>query len=147
MVMITKSLLFTLILFKVILPSADVYSDIGTVHELLNFNSSELPSFFYDNKKAQMESFFSILGYSTIFFMSLGFIATIPHYLRVENTWKRRLLRLPLLLLLCWPQFKACEVIYLGYGDDAERFETELATLDRELSHIGKMKIKLICLM
>ena len=76
--------------------------------------------------------------------MLLGWIMTIPHFLRVEKGWKRRLLRLPLLLLLCWPQFKACEVIYLGFGEDSERFETELAILEQELSHIGKLKLYLI---
>ena len=125
MALLTKRQL--LVLFKICLPTFDIYSDIGTAYELLTWN------------KPSSKSLYTALGSSTILFMVLGLLLTIPHYLKNEITWRRRLKTLPFLLLLCWPQFRAAEVIWIALViKDVEIFEERLSVMELEITQIGK---------
>ena len=91
MAIITKRQVLIILIFKLCLPTFDVYSDVGTAYEL----------FTIDPQRRSSKPLFRALGSCTILFMILGLIFTIPHFLRNETTWKRRLLTLPFLLALC----------------------------------------------
>ena len=127
MALLTKRQLILIVLFKICLPTFDVYSDIGTAYELLT----------WENRRNK--NLYTALGSSTILFMVLGLLSTIPHYLKNERTWGRRLKTLPFLLLLCWPQFKAVEVLWIAFIiKDVEMFEERLFTMELEISQVGK---------
>ena len=128
MAIITKRQLIIILIFKLCLPTFDVYSDVGTAHELFTIDAS-----------ARKKPIYTALGSCTIFFMLLGLIFTIPHYLRNETTLKRRLITLPFLLALCWPQFKAAEVLWIAYvTKDADLFEQRIQSMELEISQVGK---------
>ena len=128
MALLTKRQLILIVLFKICLPTFDIYSDIGTAYELLTWEG-------WTRKK----NLFTALGSSTILFMVLGLLLTIPHYLKNEITWRRRLKTLPFLLLLCWPQFRAAEVIWIALViKDVEIFEERLSVMELEITQIGK---------
>ena len=130
MAIITKRQVLIILIFKLCLPTFDVYSDVGTAHELLTID----PHGHYRQK-----ALFRALGSSTILFMVLGLIFTVPHFLRNETTWKRRLLTLPFLLALCWPQFKAVEVLWIAFvTKDVNLFEQRMFSMELEISQVGK---------
>ena len=129
MAIITKRQVLIILIFKLCLPTFDVYSDVGTAYEL----------FTLDTRPTSRKNLFTALGSCTILFMVLGLIFTIPHYLRNERTWKRRLITLPFLLALCWPQFKAVEVLWIAFVlKDADLFEQRMFSMELEISQVGK---------
>ena len=137
MALLTKRQLILIVLFKICLPTFDIYSDIGTVYELLTWE---------DNKRTwrNNKNLYTALGSSTILFMVLGLLLTIPHYLKNEMTWRRRLKTLPFLLLLCWPQFRAAEVIWIALVvKDVEIFEERLSVMELEITQIGNQNLNL----
>ena len=48
----------------------------------------------------------------------LANLFTITHWLKKENTWKKRLYTLPLFILQFWPQWRALRVINLEMKQD-----------------------------
>ena len=65
----------------------------------------------------------------------LANLFTITHWLKKENTWKKRLYTLPLFILQFWPQWRVLNVLWLLRKRD-ERGRAEKEQLDRELSSI-----------
>ena len=47
---------------------------------------------------------------------------------------------LPFLLLLCWPQFKAVEVLWIAFVvKDVDLLEERLLAMELEISQVGKV--------
>ena len=127
MAIITKRQVLIILIFKLCLPTSDVYSDIGTAYELFTISSW-----------SRQKTLYATLGSCTILFMVLGLIFTIPHYLRNETSWKRRLLTLPFLLTLSWPQFKAVEVLWIAFvTKDVDLLEDRMFSMELEISQVG----------
>ena len=134
MALLTKQQLLMIVIFKICLPTFDIYSDIGTAYELLTWETVD-----WDHNRVRLTKLFKVLGFSTILFLVLNQLFTIPHYLRNETTWKKRLKALPFLLLFCWPQFKALEVLWIAYvTKNVEIFEELQFAMDFEISQVGK---------
>ena len=129
MAIISPGKVIFLIGLKILLPTLDVYSDIGTAHQLLN----------WENTWFDVDAMFKFFGSCTITFIILTLLLTIPHFLRHEKTLARRLKTLPFLLTLTWPQFKAFEVLWTAFVlKDVILFEHRLYSLDIEISQVGK---------
>ena len=108
-----------IVLFGICLPSWDVYSDVAFI---INLFVSDHPNF------ASM--MFGPLTASILF--------TIPHWWRSEDTWFRRMVTLPLLLGLCWPQYRAVRILVLGLCMKVSYWRKEKDVIDKDVSSIGK---------
>ena len=115
-----------IVLFGICLPSWDVYSDVAFI---VNLFMNDHPNF------ASM--MFGPLTASILF--------TIPHWWRSEGTWFRRLITLPLLLGLCWPQYRAVRILVLGLCLKVSSWRKEKETIDKDVSSIGTIFIIEFC--
>ena len=122
----------TIVLVNIVQPSFDVYSDVALVTLLLSLDAT---------KYASVINFAILLGYVMVAIIVISMIFIIPHWLECERTWKRRLMTLPLVILLFYPQYRACRVLWLGfYKKDSERARDEKAWNERNIANVGKLR-------
>ena len=106
---------FLLILTEIVLPSVDVISDLLLIIQLTTYEY--VPTSEYDNCNNPT---YNCLDYNTLGFMMmipliLSTILMIPHWWKNEETRKQKGLTAPLLLLQCWPQYRALRILWLKY--------------------------------
>ena len=113
---------------KITLPTVDVVTDALSIHKVFSF---EGPS--HDR------TVLHAVGYAMICVMVLSLIMTIPHFLRVEKSWRQRLKGLPFLMLSSWPQYRGFRLLWLAHWKKNEtKFKEEQKEEEETLSHIGK---------
>ena len=117
-----------LIFFGIILPSFDGYSDIILAYHLF---SGTYWTNSYNGPKKQ-----PIFGTMVLIPIILGTLFTIPHWLRRENTWRKRLMTFPLLISQFWPQWETFKVLRLVWKND-NKWKDEKEKLDKEISPLG----------
>ena len=138
----------------VALPSGDVYSDIGLSVKLLNMSCDEYRpiSRFYNHSTRTWDykdpcsegvvSHFEIqnlFGWIIWIPIIINFLFTIPHFLRVEKTWKQRLLTFPFLICQCWPQYRSMRVLWFAYvPKNIAKCLAEKLDLEQSVSNLGK---------
>ena len=110
-----------IVLFGICLPSWDVYSDIAFIANL----------FLMDRPHPKFAS--SMLGP-----LAASILFTIPHWWRSEGTMCRRLVTLPLLLGLCWPQYRAVRILVLGLCMKVSSWRSEKEFIEKDVCSIGK---------
>ena len=134
----------------VVVPSADVYTDIGLSVKLLNNSCDEAEYesdlYIWENedpcsltrvvKKVEIQHLFGWIIWVPVL---INLLFTIPHFLRVEKTWTQRLLTFPFLICLCWPQYRSLRVLYFAYvpKNIAKSLEEKL-DLEQNVSNLGK---------
>ena len=128
----------------VVLPSGDVYSDIALSVKLLNKSCDEYKSYKKDpcdddrwvEFKVGIENLFGWIIWIPII---INMLFTIPHFLRVEKTWKQRLVTLPFLICQCWPQYRSMRVLWFAYvPKNIAKCLAEKLDLDQNVSNLGK---------
>ena len=140
--------------FGVVVPSADVYTDIALSVKLLNKSCDEhAPSKSYnwftrtwdykdpcsDTETLRRVEIQNLIGWILWILIVINILFTIPHYLRVEKTWKQRLLTFPFLICQCWPQYRSMRVIWFAYvPKNIEKCLTEKLDLEQNVSNLGK---------
>ena len=123
----SKGDVLELLMTKFILPTVDVCTDILTIEEILTYEKSYL-----------RQEFFPV-ACTMIGFLVLSFLMMIPHYLRLEKSWKQRLATILLLFLQIWPQYRAARLLWFAFIQvDIDKCLREKLVLDRDLSHVGK---------
>ena len=111
---------------SVVLPSADIYSDIALSVKLLN----------NDSYYRRIQNLFGWIIWIPII---VNLLFTIPHFLRVEKTWTQRLLTLPFLICQCWPQYRSLRVLYFAYvPKNIAKCLAEKLDLEESVSNLGK---------
>ena len=129
-----------LIFFGIILPSFDGYTDIILAYYLLSgtywtkpyqWTKQWTPYPYHGPPKKQ-----PIFGTMVLIPIILGTLFTIPHWLRRENTWRKRLMTFPLLILQFWPQWETIKVLRLVWKND-NKWKDEKEKLDKEISPLG----------
>ena len=131
-----------------VLPSGDVYSDIGLSVKLLNSSCDENADNLYHwedkdpcsvtriGKNVEIQKLFGWIIWIPII---VNFLFTIPHFLRVEKTWKQRLLTFPFLICQCWPQYRSMQVIWFAYvPKNIAKCLSEKLDLEQSVSNLGK---------
>ena len=77
----------------------------------------------------------------------INVLFTFPHFLRVEKTWKQRLVTFPLLICQCWPQYRSMRVIWFAYGPrhfrNIAKCLAEKLDLEESVSNLGKDNFEL----
>ena len=118
---------FMIIATKITLPTVDVVTDALSIHKVFSSNKTY--------RKAELHA----VGYAMICVMVLSWIMTIPHFLRVEKSWRQRLKGLPFLMLSSWPQYRGFRLLWLAHWKKNEtKFKVEHKEFEQNLSHIGK---------
>ena len=108
----------------VMMPSGDVYSDIALSVKLLNQRGYRIQNLF---------------GWIIWIPIIINLLFTIPHFLRVEKTWKQRLLTFPFLICQCWPQYRSMRVIWFAYvPKNIAKCLAEKLDLEQSVSNLGK---------
>ena len=127
-----------------VLPSGDVYSDIVLSVKLLNKSCDEYKSYKKDpcdddkwvEFKVGIENLFGWIIWIPII---INMLFTIPHFLRVEKTWKQRLLTFPFLICQCWPQYRSMRIIWFAYvPKNIAKCLAEKLDLEQSVSNLGK---------
>ena len=115
---------------KITLPTVDVVTDALSINKVLSWNGTY--------NKAKIREIHTI-GYAMICVMALSWIMTIPHFLRVEKTWRQRLKGLPFIMLSSWPQYRGFRLLWLAHWKKNEtKFKEEKKEEEETLSHVGK---------
>ena len=131
-----------LIFFGIILPSFDGYSDIILAYHLLSgtywtkpyqWTKQWTPYPYGPHGPPKKQPIF---GTMVLIPIILGTLFTIPHWLRRENTWRKRLMTFPLLILQFWPQWETFKVLRLVWKND-NKWKDEKEKLDKEISPLG----------
>ena len=118
---------FMIIATKIMLPTVDVVTDGLSIHKV----------FSYEGSRYRTES--QAVGYAMICVMVLSWIMTIPHFLRVEKSWRQRLKGLPFLMLSSWPQYRGLRLLWLAHWTKNEsKLKVEQKEFEENLSHIGE---------
>ena len=107
-----------IILFGILLPTTDVYSDIGFIAFLFGGNKGYHPI------------------YATIMIcpLALAFVFTLIQWFKFEKhkTWT-----VPLLLVQFWPQYRQCRLLYWIWKHNEKEYEKEKMITERNVSSIG----------
>ena len=115
-----------ILLTKIILPTSDIVTDILAIYQVFLLDQGRYAELF-------------IIGYLMIFFLLLSFLLTIPHFVRNEKSTKDKLIALPWLMLLSWPQYRAIRLLWLAFVDgNVEQFLAEKMIFEQDVGNIGK---------
>ena len=110
---------------KITLPTVDVVTDALSINKVFSFN--------------EMRAELQAVGYAMICVMIFSLIMTIPHFLRVEKSWRQRLKGLPFLMLSSWPQYRGLRLLWLAHWTKNEtKLKKEQKEFEETLSHVGK---------
>ena len=72
------------------------------------------------------------------------FFFTIPHWMKVENTWKKRVCTMPLLIGQVWPQFQFIKVLWqMQKSNVLWKYEKE--KLQKEIGSLGMYLLFFSC--
>ena len=130
----------------VVLPSADVYSDIGLSVDLLNKSCVDyVHKYFNCNNHENVKRDIYIqhlFGWIIWIPIIINVLFTLPHFLRLEKTWTQRILTFPLLICQCWPQYRSMRVIWFAFGPrpfrNIAKCLAEKLDLEESVSNLGK---------
>ena len=124
---------FMILSTKIALPTVDVVTDVFSINKVLSLPERRL-------RNGNSTNNLYAVAYAMAFFVVLSWIMTIPHYLRVEKTWRQRLKALPFLMVSSWPQYRGFRLLWLAYiAKNEVKFREEKKEFELNLSHIGKM--------
>ena len=113
---------------KITLPTVDIVTDALSINKVLS----------YDHRYRQAEV--HAIAYAMMFIMIFSLIMTIPHFLRVEKTWRQRLKGLPFLLISSWPQYRGFRLLWLSiWVKNQQKLDAEKEEFEQNLSHVGEL--------
>ena len=113
---------------KIMLPTVNVFTDLNTIIRVFMYPKEY-------NRAAKLHA----VGYAMVCVLVLSWIMTIPHFLRVEKSWRQRLKGLPFLMLSSWPQYRGFRLLWLAHWTKNEsKLKAEKKEFMQNLSHIGK---------
>ena len=128
-----------LVVFNILLPSFDVYSDLA-------FSSSLLRGTYEprcrkwnpdpNDPSCQPEKH-PIFGSMMLIPILLATLFVIPHWLKREDTTLKRILTFPLLVGQFWPQWQVLKVLKLIKERRTREWREEKEKLEKEVSSLG----------
>ena len=118
---------FMIIATKITLPTVDIVTDWLSIIKVFTYPRTW--------KRTELHA----VGYAMICVMVLSWIMTIPHFLRIEKSWRQRLKGLPFLMLSSWPQYRGFRLLWLAHWTKNEsKLNVEKKEFEQNLSHVGK---------
>jgi hypothetical protein len=130
----------------VIVPSVDQGTDYYTAATLIHFGSDDwcTPIISWDDWCASPDEVARVAmndlrvrryGYAMLAPILLMTIFSLRQWWRLEKSWNRQW-TLPLVLLQCFPQYRALRILYLGLRKKAS-WRAEKDLYDRDLTSLG----------
>ena len=120
---------FMLVVFNMLLPSFDVYSDLAF--------SSSLLSGTYEPRQGRQAVKHPIFGSLMLVPIILATLFVIPHWLKREDTILKRILTFPILVSQFWPQWQVFKVLKLIKERRTQEWREEKEKLEKEVSSLG----------
>ena len=115
-----------------VLPTADIYSDVSLVILLLSL----YPRHFVG---LEIISFAIKMGRIMTIPLILSTLFILPHWLNCEKTLKRRIITFPLLLLQLYPQYRSMRILWWAFvRKNATKASKEKLHHESSLSNVGK---------
>ena len=123
-----------------IVPSADQGTDYYTAATLIHFGwdhpcKSSPDGCFNPTEVAKEDLRVRRYGYAMLAPILLMTIFSLRQWWRLEKSWNRQW-TLPLVLLQCFPQYRALRILYLGLRKKAS-WRAEKDLYDRDLTSLG----------
>ena len=118
-----------LVVFNIILPSFDIYSDLAFSYSLLSGTYEP----YYGRQAVKHPIFGSIMLIPIL----LATLFVIPHWLKREDTTLKRILTFPLLVGQFWPQWQVIKVLKLIKERRTREWREEKEKLEKEVSSLG----------
>ena len=127
-----------LIVFNILLPSFDIYSDLAFSYSLLSGTYEP-----YNGQAVKHPIFGSMMLVPII----LATLFVIPHWLKRENTTLKRFLTFPLLVGQFWPQWQVLKVLKLIMERRTREWREEKEKLEKEVSSLGNNFLLFVAVM
>ena len=136
---IGKNEIFILVVFSMIVPSFDNFSDVrlsilfatGTYTPAGKFYLSDITRN-WENIEAVPQYKYAIFTFLPVF---ISFLFTLRHWYHIENTKRKKLKSMPFLIFGLWPQYRVGRILHFfrknnkKWIKEKDLFETELSTL------------------
>ena len=125
-----------LVAFGIVLPSFDTYSDISFSYSLINGTYETRKGCTYCKASPQ-----PVYGSVMLIPILITTLFSLPHWLKRENTWRKRLLTFPLFIVQFWPQWQALKILKLmknrnvNWRSEREKFQKEISSLGKYFFH------------
>ena len=119
----------------VVLPTADIYSDVSLVVLLLSLEITPESDRLDDIAKRFAINMGNIMTIPLI----LSTLFILPHWLKCERTLKRRIITFPLLLLQLYPQYRSMRILWWAFvRKNVTKALKEKHHHESSLSNVGK---------
>ena len=126
-----------LIVFNILLPSFDIYSDLAFSYSLLSGTYEPYCRRYYPNDPSCHPEKHPIFGSMMLVPIILATLFVIPHWLKREDTTLKRILTFPLLVGQFWPQWQVLKVLKLIKERRTREWREEKEKLEKEVSSLG----------
>ena len=129
-----------MILFGILLPSVDVYSDSYFSFKMFTFNGTIVRcNITYDKLDYKQVGSQPVYGTVMLIPIMISTLFTLHHWWRLETKWWHKLLTLPLVLVQFWTQYRTIRILILGLWYQIGSWRKEKKVFDKDLSSLGKI--------
>ena len=123
----------------VVLPTADIYSDVSLVVLLLSLEIPESDKYIEHMEHRENKRFAIKMGRIMTIPLILSTLFILPHWLNCEKTLKRRIITFPLLLLQLYPQYRSMRILWWAFvRKNATKALKEKHHHESSLSNVGR---------
>ena len=128
------SVAILLIIFGILLPSWDVYSDIFFSYFLFT-----TPYKVRTSDTNSMEIIGTHLKFGTVILIPVmvSTLFTLPHWWRLEGNWRQRLKTFPLVLIQFWSQYRVLRVLVKGLWYQTSSWRREKMIFEKDIGALG----------
>ena len=121
------------IVFGIVLPSVDVYSDSYFSFKMFTFDG------YYDwyGRYKQVGSQ-PVYGTVILIPIMISTLLTLYHWWRLETKWFHKMITLPLVLVQFWTQYRTIRILILGLWYQIGSWRKEKKVFDKDLGSLGK---------
>ena len=128
-----------MIVFGILLPSVDVYSDSYFSFKMFTFDE-RMSRYNMTSQTREDQQVGSQYVYGTMMLMPIiiSTLFTLYHWWRLETTWWHKLLTLPLVLVQFWTQYRTIRILILGLWYQIGSWRKEKKVFDKDLGSLGK---------
>ena len=132
------SVAILLIIFGLLLPSWDVYSDVFFSYSLFN-----TPYYSYWDSETHSRIYRTHSTFGTVILIPvlISTLFTLPHWWRIEGNWRQRLKTFPLVLIQFWSQYRVLRVLVKGLWYQTSSWRREKMTFDKDIGALGNTSI------
>ena len=123
-----------MIVFGIVLPSVDVYSDSYFSFKMFTLDGSYD---WYGNYKQVGSQ--PVYGTMMLIPIVISTLFTLYHWGRLEIKWWHKLITLPLVLIQFWTQYRTIRILILGLWYQISSWRKEKKVFDKDLGSLGKM--------